>query len=310
MTRPPYASRRPARPFVWTLAALSLVGLVVSSIFLAQRIHAYIQDHQKPIWFFIRTDQPTFNFAGREVAFIPDLAEDGSGTITLRYAEPAHDTNNPTSATELIIPVEVPSEVARPGLDRYTDWMGVFFFADSERRPLSEFRELYKAGELPVRCAVVIRDPDPGVIEGGRFNLAVDADSWGFGEVMRHRWTFRFHELLPDGTIETTERRFPESGKSFYRRQVRAYQQGEEPPQRAEDELREGTWRWDAALQIMPRPPAITKENQALVSAGWTLPVASASALGLILSLAFALAPAKRTRESDALDEPEAPARD
>ncbi len=297
---------RPARPLAWTLVAVSLVGLVVSSVFLAQRIHAFIQDHQKTIWFFIRTDQPSFEFAGREVTFTPDLADDGSGTITLRYADP----ESPADATELIIPVEVPNEVARPGLDRYTDWMGVFFFADSERRPLSEFRELYKAGDIPVRCAVVIRDPDPGVIEGGRFNLEVDPDSWGFGEVMRHRWTFRFHELLPDGTIETTERRFPESGASFYRRQVRAYQQGEEPPQRAADELTEGTWRWDAALQIMPRPPAITKENQALLNAGWTLPVASASALALIFSLGFALAPPRRTKESDALDEPAAQARD
>lgn len=293
---------------------LSFVGLVISSVFLAQRLHAFIRDHQKPIWFFIRTDQPTFDFAGREVSFIPDLAEDGSGTITLRYGDadpgPGADADDSTGATELVIPVEVPNEIARPGLDRYTDWMGVFFFADSERRPLREFRDLYKAGELPVRCAVVIRDPDPGVVEGGRFNLEVDADSWGFGEVMRHRWTFRFHELLPDGTIETTERRFPESGKSFYRRQVRAYQEGEEPPQRAEDELTEGTWRWDAALQIMPRPPAITKENQALLSAGWTLPAASGCALGLIFSLGFALAPARRTKESDASDEPAAPAGD
>jgi hypothetical protein len=165
---------------------------------------------------------------------------------------------------------------------------------------------MYKAGELPLRCVIVVRDPNPGVGDEARFDLEVEPDNWGFGEVMRNRWTFRFYELLEDGTIERSERVMPESGASFYRRQVRAYQRGEAPPERAENELREGTWRWDAALQLMPRPPAITKENQALVYAGWTLPVASLSALGLLLGVAFGLAPDRVQRNETATSEPPA----
>ena len=91
----------------------------------------------------------------------------------------------------------------------------------------------------------------------------------------------------------------PESGARFYRRRVRAQQRGEPMPERAEDELREGTWQWDIALRLMPRPPSITKENQALLNAGWTLPVTSAAALSLLVSLAFAFAPERRTADTE-----------
>lgn len=281
------------RPIAWSVAAIAAVTLLASAYALAKRIEAYHADHERTIYYFIRTDRMQFTFADRRVSFEPDLDEDGAGTLTLRY----QSIEDPDDATALRLPVEVPNDVNFPNLERYADWLGVFFFADSQRRPYEEFRSLYKAGEIPVRCVVVVRDPDPGVADDGRFDLDVDPESWGFGEVMRHRWTFRFHELMPDGSIETSERVMPESGRAFYRRQVRAYERGEQPPQRAENELAEGTWRWDAALQVMPRPPAITKENQALLYAGWTLPAASGSVLALIFALAFALAPERVKRE-------------
>ena len=48
----------------------------------------------------------------------------------------------------------------------------------------------------------------------------------------------------------------------------------------------------------MPRTPPITSENQALSDVGWTLPVAFASVIVLMFSIALAVAPA-RVREHD-----------
>ncbi|MEO1511044.1 MAG: hypothetical protein AAFU70_03135, partial [Planctomycetota bacterium] len=169
-------------------------------------------------------------------------------------------------------------------------------------RPLREFRELVRTGDIPLRCVVVTRVPQPGTAEDGRFNLEIDPEDWGWGETMRDRWRFVFYELLPAGGIETTELKFPESGKSFYRRRVEAYRKGLPEPERDPTELDEGTWQWDAALRVMPRPPAITHEEQALLSAGWTLPAASLGALGFVVSLAFAFAPQRRRGEIDHAD--------
>ncbi|MEM7754901.1 MAG: hypothetical protein AAF297_04605 [Planctomycetota bacterium] len=286
----------PKHPIAWSVVAVSLAGLIASGYLLAKRIEAYHTDNARDLYYFNRTDQTEFQFAGRDISFDADLDDNGAGTVTLTSAS----IEDPADITALEIPVEIPTEIAFPGLERYADWMGVFFFAENERRAgLNEFRHLYKTGQIPLRLVVVVRDPNPGVAEDGRFDLEVDPNSWGFGEVMRHRWTFRFHEIKPDGSIETTERLMPQSGASFYRAQVRAKREGEAPPERAENELKEGTWRWDAALQVMPRAPAITKENQALLYAGWTLPASSVCALGVILGLAFAFAP-PRTKAPEA----------
>jgi len=288
--RPP--ARSGGRSIAWSVAAISLIGMLFSGYALAQRIRAYHADHQRDLFYFIRTDRNEFAYEDRLITFMPELDEQGEGTVTLTSAS----TEDPSDTISLVMPVQVPTPINFPNLERFADWMGVFFFAHNEDRlRLDEFRALTKSGEIPVRCVVVVRVPNAGVSDEGRFSLEVDPESWGFGEVMRHRWTFRFHELKPDGTIETSERRMPESGARFYRRQVAAYKAGEEQPQRAEDELKEGTWRWDAALHIMPRAPAITKENQALLSAGWTLPASSSFTLALLLSIAFACAPERRT---------------
>ncbi|MAY73970.1 MAG: hypothetical protein CMJ31_04450 [Phycisphaerae bacterium] len=283
----PTASERSwhsGRAVAWSLAAFCAIVLVFSVRELASRIDAWQQANPKPLFYAIRTDHPTFSFSGREVSFEPEIDDSGAGTLILNYGD---------SSKELDI--EVPQEHELPGLDRYYDWMHVLFFAENvDREPLDAFREKVEQRAIPLRCVVAVRRVDPGVPEDSRFQLEVEENDWGWGEVMRHRWSFTFYELLAEGGIEETTLRMPESGASFYRRRVRAQKDGEEMPERAPDELREGTWQWDVALRLMPRPPAITKENQALLNAGWTLPVTSASALGLVLSIAFACAPKRR----------------
>lgn len=267
------------------IAAASLLVFVGSGVLLAQRVRSYNVEHPRAIFYAIRIDDFAFDFAGRRAIVTPELDAAGEGQLTLTYGDAE-------GAAKVVMPVQVPQPIELPGLDRFLDWMHVYYVAEnSQRLAIPAFRERVDRGDEPVRCVVVERRVDPGVAEKSRFDLAVDEDDWGWGEVMRHRWTFAFHELMPDGTIQTHELRMPESGASFYRRQVRAHQAGEPAPQRAADELKEGSWEWDIALRTMPRPPAITMENQGLLAAGWTLPVTSAAALAAIVSLAFAFAP-------------------
>ena len=81
------------------------------------------------------------------------------------------------------------------------------------------------------------------------------------------------------------------------RRKVNAELKGEPEPQRAEDEIKEYTWQWGAAIKVTNRPPPITQERQALRDAGWTLPVAAAGFLMLVVSFFFAIAPARVTED-------------
>jgi len=275
-----------------TLAVASAAVFITTSVLLARRVGEYNQTHLKPLFYSIRMDDFEQEFAGRAVVFTPQVDEQGEGVVTLRYGEGS-------DAATVEMPVQIPQPIELPGLDRYTDWLHAYYMAENvHREPFDEFRRRVDTGEVPVRMIVVERRVNPGVREDSRSGLQVDPDAWGWGETMRHRWSFAFHELLPDGTIRTHVLKMPESGASFYRRQVRAHQRAEPPPTRAEDELKEGTWEWDIALRTMPRPPAITMEKQALLNAGWTLPVASGSAIATMVCLAFAFAPA-RTRGSD-----------
>lgn len=298
------------------IALTSAAVLVMSGVALAYRIERFHEDNPRPLFYSIRTDKLAFEFEGRPVRFVPTMNDAGEGSVALKYGDPATPNSaSGTSASDTLtavtpdggvatleIPIEVPTSIALPGLDRFLDWMQVFLFAENAaREPLDVFREKVLSGEADLRAVVVVRrveaDPDE---EPGRIaeELGVEAPLEQFREVRRDRWVFTFHELLPDGSIGTHRLRMPESGARFYRRQVRAYERGEPEPQRDADELKERTWEWDLALRTMPRPPAITKENQALLYAGWTLPVASSAALALFVSLAFAFAPDRPERWS------------
>lgn len=270
------------RAIAFALAGVSAVTLGASAWTLAQRIDRWNRDRALPIHYFIPVEAESFTFAGRPVTISSDLDAEGHGEILVGYGG---DT--------LPIPVTIPNPLPLPGLVRHADWLRFHVFAEATGMDFSEFKRRLDAGEITSRLVAVVRAPHADPPREGAFGLDTEED-WGWGEVRRDRWSFTFHEFLPEGGWSTQTLRFPESGQSFYRRQVRAEQAGEPPPERAPDELREGTWQFSAAIPLMNRPPAITNEYQALRSAGWTLPVASTSLVVLMFSVAFALAPAKR----------------
>jgi len=271
------------------IAALSGVVLVVSGYAMAKRVGEYNATHLGPTYRFIQTDLTDFEFAGRPVTIADAVDEHGVGEITIAYGP---DT--------LALPVQIPNPVALPGFERYRDWFSMQIFAESTRMSFDDFRNGIDDGSITPRLIAVTRNPLSEDVREGRFNLNVP-ENWGTGEVHRDRWTFTFHEFLPAGGFESQTLRFPQSGASFYREQVNADLKGEPLPERRDDELHEGTWQFQAALPLMPRTPAITMEQQALRNTGWTLPVASASVLLIMFSLASAFAP-DRVTETDPED--------
>lgn len=281
---------RPGRPIPLAIAGLSLLTLGVSVWMLGRRIEKWNHTERLPVYYFMSVGSTSFTFAGKPVTITDDLNEQGEGDVVVSYGD---DT--------LRIPVTIPNELPLPGLARHEGWLRFHVFAKATGLTFDEFEDALATGEITSRLVAVVRTPNAAPAGEGLFDLETEED-WGWGEVRRDRWVFTFHEFLPEGGWRTETLRFPESGKSFYRRQVKAEREGLPPPVRRDDELKEGSWEFNAAIPLMNRPPSITNEQQALRNAGWTLPVASTSVVTLMLSIAFAFAPQRKRADPGAAD--------
>jgi len=284
MTSTPKAPRRP-RPIPLAVAAVSLCVLSVSVFLLATRVRAYNESAIHSVFAFIEVSNPEFTFWDRPVKLLDDADPDGDPTVRVVYGD-----------DELALPVTVLTRQKIPGFfNRHADWLRMVFFADRSGLSMEEFEQAVADETVPLRLVVVTRTPfgaDP--VKDGLFGLEQERNE-STADVRRDRWLFDFYELNPEGGFTVHQPlRFPESGASLLRRQNQAKLAGEPIPQRQAGELQERTWQYGAALKVMPRAPAITFENQALRAAGWTLPVSSASVLGLVFGIFFAFAPQRR----------------
>jgi len=280
---------RPRRPILLAITAVAAVTLIVSSWQLAVRIKSWNETFGRTIYYFFPVETTLFTFAGKPIRVIDEVNDAGEGDVEVQYGDQT-----------LRIPVTIPNDLPLPGLARHSDWLRFHVFAQAEKKQsFKEFQAALDTGEITGRLVAVVRTPFAEPPKDGNFNLETEED-WGWGEVRRDRWAFTFYEFLPEGGWKSQTLRFPETGKAFYRRQVKAERKGLPPPVRRDDELKEGSWQFDAAIPLMNRPPPITHEFQALRSAGWTLPVASASIIFIMFSLAFALAPSRETQASSA----------
>lgn len=276
---------RPGRLFFFVLACASLATLIVSAWTLANRIERWNETNGRQLYYFFPINTTLFTFNGSPVEITDELDEQGNGEVLVSYA-----------GETLRVPVSIPNDLPLPGLARHSSWLRFNAFGAPEKgQSFEDFRAALDEGRVRPRLVAVVRTPHAEPTREGNFDLETEED-WGWGEVRRDRWVFTFHEFLPGGGWRSETLRFPESGNAFYRRQVKAEREGLPPPTRRDDELKEGTWQLDAAIPLMNRPPSITNEQQALRSAGWTLPVASVSVVVLMVSLAFGLAPRRTTR--------------
>lgn len=288
---------RRGRPIPLAIAGVSVLTLVFSAWTLGQRIEQWNATEGDPVFYFMSVGGTSFTFAGEPVTITDELNDKGEGDVVITYGP---DT--------LRVPVTIPNELPLPGLARHANWLRVHVFADASGMTYPEFADALDTGDITSRLVAVVRTPHAEPTKDGLFDLETEED-WGWGEVRRDRWSFTFHEFLPGGGWNSETLRFPESGSSFYRRQVKAEREGLPPPVRRGDELEEGSWQFSAAIPLMNRPPSITNEQQALRNAGWSLPVASTSVVTLMLSLAFAFAP-KRRRLTDGETTEPAPTND
>ena len=245
------------------LACLGVFALSLSA--LAGRIGAYNSASGRTMYTFREVHDRAFEFAGRAVS-LTDEEKEGQTVVVVRYGE-----------RELrLLAGAPPLSPQLPGLARHADWLRVLRF--TEYRPGVRLREHLDQGND--RLAVVSRraptGPDPRT-----------------GEVWDRDWFFEFDELMPDGTIR---------GESLRCARTR----GDKAPRPGE--LRAGTWEMDAAMGMLPgsppdslnfgRPTAAFRDV-ALRNAGWTLPAAVGSALGLVACLVGLLGPRGRPRASD-----------
>ncbi|MCB9845681.1 MAG: hypothetical protein H6811_06825 [Phycisphaeraceae bacterium] len=268
----PPSTARPRRGRWVLIAVVSLAAFCVSGVELARRIHAYHEARPPTLYYFRPVEIRDFEFAQRPVHVEDKLDENGQGTVVVTYGE-----------ASLEIPVSIPVRFKDlPGLASHQDWLRILIIREGESFDADTARNERRQGVARGRCVIVTRLQRPG------------ADPETFGEVFKHDWQFDFYELTPDGEIERLERlAYPEGERSLARRQRNAKAQGKPVPERRENELKEGTWQFYAAMQVMPSGsvPSQSFASDALTSSGWPLPVAAMSMPLFVLSLALAVAP-------------------
>lgn len=263
------------RPVAWLCVVASLAVLAFGLVTLTRFMQEFNRGNPRPVFAFERVNQPEFTFAGRPVE-IEEVQNVQEPVLALRYDE-----------AEAILPVSIPPEYPDlPGLLPHENWMRIFRFIEATGISKAEAQQRLEAGEE--RLVVVTRNLRPGA----------DPQSWG--QVWRRDWTFTFYELLPEGGFDVTRLDFPESKRAYDRRVRAARAEGRPDPERSPTELKQGTWPFEMALQVMPpgAGPSMIYEDDALSAAGWRLHLCIASALALTVSLLVALAPRGRKKEA------------
>lgn len=245
------------------LALFFLAALLASGYAMSGRAAAYNASQDKKLWAFKDVNLRRFSYAGREVGLTDSASEDGDTIVTLRYGD-----------RELKLSSSIkPGDPALPELIRHADWLKVLRFAEYGTRTYEEFQAHLDEGND--RIAVVVKRP------------LTSADP-RTGDVWDKDWAFDFHELRPDGSIDTEGLRLPKT-------------RGNKAPKA--NELKPGTWEMEAALHLMPKTPpdslsigrpTAAFRNDAMKALGWTMPVATISACGFILFAALAAAPRRK----------------
>ncbi|MBM4108165.1 MAG: hypothetical protein FJ255_05060 [Phycisphaerae bacterium] len=257
------------RAIAWAAAGLSLAVLLTSGVGMARRIAAHNRREPPKVWAFQPVGERVFTYAQRPVS-LTDGHDERGDWLLLRYGE-----------EERRLRVTIPGNPNLPGLLPHQDWMRVLRFAESSGVSIGELQRRITSGQERDRLVLITRTPMPG------------SDPETYGAVNKKGWTFGFYELTPDGRIEHQQLGFPSRPRPSLTRAVR----GQPAKQPSRPVIQEGTWQYQAAMQVMPTghgPATQGFRNDALAAAGWTLPAASLSFLALIASLAVAIAPPRR----------------
>lgn len=261
----------PRPPLLLTLLSAAILAAAVPSFISRARAFNASREtlHLKKVPMSARR----FTAHGRDATLTDALSDSGHAALQLTYGDQSR-----------LLPVRPPPAKDVPDLLIYGEWLAMLRIIpvtpSGAPRP--------GATEADDRYLLIVRQPPEGF----------DPDSWG--SVRRKEWTFDFYELRPDGAIASTSYRFP-----FPEREGMTSKQKEERiaklPEaiRSLPELQERTVEYDAALYAIPKlsvPNYRFKDTAFNWSvAGWTLPAAGLSILGLLAGLALTFAPRRRS---------------
>jgi len=239
--------------------------MVASAGTMATRVADFHRENKRNVYAFRAVTEPEFSYSDRPVEITHTETAVGL-RVDVRYGEDSIGVRS-----------SLPSDLRLPGLLAHEDWMRVLRFAEASGTSLDRLRARMESGEVRDRLVVVTRSLEPG------------ADPSSRGEVNQKAWTFDFYEFLPGGGFEHERKRFPVKRRADLRT-------GTVPPAR-ENELKENTWQFQAALMVMPpaRGPSPQFTDDGLHAMGWTLPATSVSMLTLIGALMVAAAPRRAT---------------
>lgn len=244
----------PARrvKLAWALAILSVVLLLISGWFMAQRIADFHSEHRRNIFLFKEVDDRSFTFANRKVTLTDETDKAGVDHVNIAYGD-----------ENLRLRVTIPGMKELPGLRPHMDWLRVVRFLPMNSGDAVESVKASFNGENVDRLVIVTRTPPPGA----------DPKTWG--SVWRKDWVFDFYEFNPAGGFARERLNYPTTRRS--------------EPEKA-GELAENTWQMQAALLLMPKGmgPNYKPKNDALSAVGWTLPAAGCSVALLLGSILVA----------------------
>ena len=271
-------TRKKAIAFLIALAAFAV--FVYSTYSLARYIDRY-NDQNPPDLIYIQPLDSTENiYAGRPLTISDRLDERGLGTVTVRFGDEV-----------LELPVQEPATLSLPDLAHHRTWLRLFAWKRGDTFEVAEAREDRREGIVDGAPVLVMRLGPPG------------EDPLTVGRIARSEWRFRFFEFLPDGTIERSEFRYPESRRAYQRRVRAAEREGEPTPERRSDELKEDTFEFSGAMLVMPgRPPSQSFTENALSDAGWRWPATTLSFIVACVAFTIGISPRRRTAESDAAE--------
>lgn len=233
------------------LVLAGLVLMVVSGIVMWQRVGAYYREHKRALYVFYPLDVRECTFAGKPVRLVDENVE-GVPYLDVHYGEET-----------LRLVVAVPGQYDLPGLAKHQDWMRLMRFVDGSGKDFRQTMDDLRAGKLQDRLLIATRSPRPGS----------DPSTWG--EVWKHDWVFDFYEFKINGGFAHERLRYPTT------------RFGQRPK---EGELRENTWQYQAALQLMPQDgPTYRFTDTGIQASGWTLPGVALGGLMFIVGVVAAL---------------------
>lgn len=241
----------------WTI--IFIVSLLASLAFgwgIAQRVREYNKTAERTVFAFDTRNDAQFTFAGRPVHITTDRTDSANEFLNVIYGDQT-----------LRIRVAIPGNQHLPGLIPHSDWMRLLRFAKLSGRTIEKYKQDLGSKDLPERLAIVTRVPRPGS----------DPNSWG--QVWIKDWSFEFYEFNPDGGFITTKYRYP------------THRRGQQPKP---GELKDNTWEFQAAMQLMPqqaRERLMGKYPDGMSAMGIYLPAAGITGAIAIFAAAFMFAP-------------------